>query len=111
MSFKQNLIIFLKISKKILFNRYVLTIIIFLVWIIFFDNNSFLVMNELKKNAEKYENQLHYYKTEYEKNTSFYNKLMNNKEEKEKFARENYFMKRSNEEIFILVADTTNVVK
>ena len=34
---------------------------------------------------------------------------MNNKDEKEKFARENYFMKRKNEEIFILVADSTEV--
>ncbi len=36
---------------------------------------------------------------------------MNNKSEKEKYARENYFMKKPNEEIFILVVDSTTVAK
>ena len=36
---------------------------------------------------------------------------MNNKAEKEKFARENYFMKKKNEEIFILVVDSSAIKK
>ena len=36
---------------------------------------------------------------------------MNDKSEKEKFARENYFMKKPNEEIFILVVDSSNTKK
>jgi hypothetical protein len=36
---------------------------------------------------------------------------MNNKSEKEKYARENYFMKKPNEEIFILVVDSANAKK
>ena len=36
---------------------------------------------------------------------------MLNKSEKEKFARENYFMKKSNEEIFILVIDSSSLVQ
>ena len=42
-------------------------------------------------------------------NDDFFKKLMTNKSEKEKFARENYFMKKPNEEIFILVVDSTNL--
>lgn len=41
----------------------------------------------------------------------FIKKLMNNKSEKEKYARENYFMKKPDEEIFILVVDSANVAK
>ncbi|WP_018676067.1 FtsB family cell division protein [Riemerella columbina] len=89
-------------------NRYVITILFFFVWMTFFDNNSFLVINELNGEIKKYESQLVYYKQEYEKNNDFYKKLMDNKGEKEKFARENYFMKRPNEEIFILVVDSTS---
>ena len=48
-------------------------------------------------------------KTEYQKNDSYYKKLMNNKDEKEKFARENYFMKKYDEEIFILVVDSSRL--
>lgn len=101
----------IKLIQKYLLNKYTITIGLFLVWMIFFDKTSFLVINELNGEINKYEEQLQYYKTEYEKNDAFYKKLMNNKSEKEKYARENYFMKKPNEEIFILVVDSTNIAK
>lgn len=101
----------LKVIQKIILNKYTITICLFLVWMIFFDKTSFLVINELNGEINKYEDQLAYYKTEYEKNDTFYKKLMNNKSEKEKYARENYFMKKPNEEIFILVVDSTHIAK
>ena len=101
----------IKFFKTYVFNKYVLTLTGFLVWMIFFDSTSFLVINELNGEISHYEEQRDFYKTEYEKNDSFYRKLMNNKQEKEKYARENYFMKKPNEEIFILVADSSNVAK
>lgn len=97
--------------RNYIFNKYTITIIVFFVWMVFFDNTSFLVVNELNGDIKKYENQLDYYKAEYEKNDGFYKKLMTNKDEKEKYARENYFMKKPNEEIFILVADSTKIDK
>lgn len=100
---KSKTIIFL---QKYILNKYTITVVAFFIWMIFFDSTSFLVINEMNQEIEKYETQLNYYKTEYEKNSKFYNKLMNNKDEKEKFARENYFMKKPSEEIFILVADS-----
>ncbi len=106
-----------KISKnkslvvKYILNKYVITIICFLIWMIFFDNTSFLVVNELNKDISKNEEQLAYYKAEYEKNNAYFMKLMNNKGEKERYARENYFMKKPNEEIFILVVDSTQAKK
>lgn len=99
----------LRFSRKYLFNKYSLTITAFLVWMVFFDSTSFLVINDLNSEIRQYENQLQYYKDEYAKNDQFYKKLMNNKDEKEKFARENYFMKKPNEEIFILVVDSSAV--
>lgn len=100
-----------KFIQKYILNKYFVTIFLFLVWMTFFDNTSFLVINELNQNISKCEAQLAFYKSEYQKNDDFYKKLMNNKGEKEKYARENYFMKKPNEEIFILVADSTNVKK
>jgi cell division protein FtsB len=101
----------LKIIQKYVLNKYTITICMFLVWMIFFDKTSFLVINELNGEISRYEDQLEYYKTEYGKNDAFYKKLMNNKEEKEKYARENYFMKKPDEEIFILVVDSANAAK
>lgn len=100
-----------KIIQKYVLNKYTITIGMFLVWMIFFDKTSFLVINELNGEISRYEDQLEYYKKEYEKNDTFYKKLMNNKEEKEKYARENYFMKKPDEEIFILVVDSANTSK
>lgn len=96
---------------KYFVNKYVITIFAFLVWMIFFDNTSFLVINDLNNEINKNEEKLAYYKAEYEKNDNYFKKLMNNKAEKEKFARENYFMKKPNEEIFILVVDSTQTKK
>lgn len=101
----------LKFIQKYILNKYFITVFLFLVWMVFFDNTSFLVVNELNGEIKKYEQQLTYYRDEYQKNDNFYKKLMNNKSEKEKFARENYFMKKPNEEIFILVVDSTNLKK
>lgn len=101
----------LRFIRRYILNKYIITIVLFLVWMIFFDSTSFLVINELNQEIKKYEQQLDYYKTEYKKNDDFYKKLMNNKDEKEKYARENYFMKKPNEEIFILVADSTSIQK
>ncbi len=101
----------LKFFQTYVFNKYLLTFVGFLVWMIFFDSTSFLVINELNGEIKRYEKQLDFYKTEYEKNDKFFRKLMNNKDEKEKYARENYFMKKPNEEIFILVVDSSNIAK
>ena len=101
----------LRLIQKYVLNKYTITIGLFLVWMIFFDKTSFLVINELNGEISRYEEQLEYYKKEYEKNDTFYKKLMNNKSEKEKYARENYFMKKPDEEIFILVVDSSNIAK
>ncbi len=100
-----------KLVKKYIFNKYFITIVGFLLWMTLFDSTSYLVINDLNKEIDKYETQLDYYQTEYKKNDTFYKKLMNNKDEKQKYARENYFMRKPDEEIFILVVDSSNLKK
>jgi cell division protein FtsB len=102
---------FFRFLRKYVLNKYIITIFLFLIWMVFFDSTSFLVINEIDNTIAKNEKELAHYKSEYEKNNSFYEKLMNSKSEKEKFARENYFMKKPNEEIFIIVVDSSNVAK
>jgi cell division protein FtsB len=101
----------MKFIQTYIVNKYFVTIFLFLMWMVFFDSTSFLVINELNGEVNKYEAQLAHYQSEYKKNDEFYKKLMNNKAEKEKFARENYFMKKPNEEIFILVVDSAKTAK
>lgn len=90
---------------KFLTNRYVIILLFFAVWMVFFDENSFLRHQEFNKEIQKLEDGKDYFDTEIKKDTEFLEKLQN-KEELEKFAREEYKMKKEDEEIFIIEYDT-----
>lgn len=86
---------------KIISNKYVLLLVLFGIWMLFLDSNSWLVHRELNQTIEDLHNNKDYYKTQIAKDTAIINSL-NDPDELEKFARENYFMKRENEVIYII---------
>ena len=93
------------IKKKrwfsIMTNIYVLILTVFVVWMIFFDTNSLLIHMELRKEIKKLEKQKEFLQEEIEKDKKVLDKL-SDPEELEKFAREQYYLKKKNEEIFII---------
>ena len=93
------------LTLKFLKNSYVIIIIIFVIWMIFFDSNSILVHNELNNDINDLNNQKEYYKNEIERDNIELNQIKTDSG-LEKYARENLFMKRENEEIFIIEYDT-----
>jgi len=82
-------------------NWFVVIVIVFVVWMLFFDANSWFIHNELNSDIKDLENEKEYYKREIEKDDKAIKKL-STEEGLEKFAREEYYMKRDNEEIFII---------
>jgi len=72
---------------------------------IFFDSNSILVHNELNNDINDLNNQKEYYKNEIEIDNIELNQIKTDSG-LEKYAREKLFMKRDNEEIFIIEYDT-----
>tara|TARA_B100001113_G_C21110176_1_gene622833 strand:- start:2328 stop:2558 length:231 start_codon:yes stop_codon:yes gene_type:complete len=72
---------------------------------IFFDSNSILVHNELNNDINDLNNQKEYYKNEIERDNIELNQIKTDSG-LEKYAREKLFMKRDNEEIFIIEYDT-----
>ena len=86
---------------KLMTNMYVLVLTLFVIWMAFFDTNSLLIHLELKKEINKLEQQKTFLETEIEKDKKVLKKL-SNEEELEKFAREQYYMKKDNEEIFLI---------
>ena len=82
-------------------NIYVLLFVIFIVWMLFIDSNSYLFHRELNEDLDQLENEKEYYKTEIIKDRKSLKKL-NSKDGLEKFAREEYYMKRENEDIYII---------
>ena len=65
-----------------LMNKYTITLLIFLVWLAFFDRNY---QNKIEEDNRKMK------------------ELLSNKDNLEKFAREQYLMKNKNEDIFVIV--------
>lgn len=86
---------------KIASNKYVLLLGLFAVWMIFFDSNSLLVHLGLNEKIEQLKENKKFYKKQIRHDTSVINSL-NNPEELERFAREQYHMKRKNEDIYII---------
>lgn len=79
--------------------------IVFIIWMLFFDENSYLIHRELNTEVEKLETSTAYYKKEIEKDKKMI-KDLNNPKSLEKFARETYSMKKKNEDVFIIEFDT-----
>ena len=94
-----------EIKKKrwfsILTNIYILILTVFVVWMIFFDTNSLLIHMELKKEINKLEKQKEFLQEEIEKDKEVIDRL-SDPEELEKFAREQYYLKKKDEEIYII---------
>ena len=88
-------------SLKFLVNRYIVFLVLFTIWMVFFDNYSYLEHRVLDKEIEEIEDNIQYYKTEIKKD-SIKIKELKNDDRVEKYAREKYYMKRDNEDIYII---------
>lgn len=86
-------------------NKYVLILAVFLVWMLFFDENSLINHRELDQEIDKLENSNEYYREQIQKDKKVIDNL-NNPDSLEKYAREEYKMKKENEEIFLIEYDT-----
>jgi cell division protein FtsB len=91
---------------NIIVNKYTITLAAFAVWIIFFDSSSVLNRMKYKEKLNSLKQEKHFYLEEIKKDSILSQKLISDTTEIEKFARENYLMKKQKEDVF-LVIDTT----
>lgn len=78
-----------------------ITVVVFMVWISFFDQNNFFTQYDFVKELESLEKDKAFFIEELTKTRQELNDLTTNPVTLEKFAREKYFMKKDNEEIFV----------
>ena len=74
-----------------------------LIYMTFFDVNSFQNHYTLSKVISKLEKQKEFYREEIRKDSLAIYELTHSQASLEKFARETYLMKRDNEEVFIVI--------
>lgn len=86
-------------------NKYVITILAFLLWMTIFDENNFVAQYKTRQKLKALEKDKKYYTTEIANNKENLNELMSSMDNLEKFAREKYLMKRDNEDIFVFVQE------
>ncbi|NNK18005.1 MAG: septum formation initiator family protein [Maribacter sp.] len=86
---------------SILTNIYVLVLTVFVIWMLFFDTNSLLIHRELKKEIKNLEKTQEFLRNEIEKDKKIIKKLSDSSE-LVKFAREQYYLKKKNEEIYLI---------
>lgn len=85
----------------VLTNLYVLVLTVFVIWMLFFDTNSVLIHRELRKEIKNLEKTQQFLRNEIEKDKKIIEKLSDTNE-LEKFAREHYYLKKKNEEIYLI---------
>lgn len=88
--------------RKIFINKYLIVFVAFAVFVIFFDNHSLIHRWETHQKIIQMDKELKFYQEEIGTNKQKKIELQSSKENLEKFAREHYFMKKENEDIFII---------
>ncbi|GGW60661.1 septum formation initiator [Winogradskyella epiphytica] len=83
------------------FNLYTYILIGFVIWMLFFDAHSLLFHHELNSDINELEYQKEHYKNEIAKDEKAIKEL-STEEGVERTARETYYMKKPNEDIFII---------
>lgn len=86
-------------------NKYLLTMTVFVIWITFFDKNNLISQSHLQNIIDDMRAKKEHYQKEVEVVTKQKNDLHTNREALEKFAREKYFMKKDNEDIFVIIEE------
>ncbi|MCX2479032.1 septum formation initiator family protein [Pedobacter sp. MC2016-15] len=87
-------------------NKYFLSAAAFVVWMLFFDKNDMLSQYEYRAEVNKLQDEKDFYEKETAKVKKDLNELNTNLNTAEKFAREKYFMKKDNEDVFIIIRET-----
>lgn len=91
-------------------NIFLLVTIIFIIWMLFFDANSWLMHKELNKEIDALNTKKEFYEREINKDEKEI-KVLQTDNGIEKYAREEYNMKKENEDIYIIETDSLNTKK
>lgn len=90
-------------------HKYLITLLIFGVIIVFLDENSLIRRLRLYHEANELRGEIDRYRAEFEYSTRRLNELALDSGVIEKVARERYFMKKPNEDIYVFEEDVEDL--
>ena len=88
---------------NVLKNKYLIVVVALFFWLLYFDKNDVFTQLEIVERCNKLKAEKEYYITEIENNNKEIYELQHNTKSLETFAREKYYMKRDNEDVFVFV--------
>lgn len=91
----------MKKALRIITNKYLLTAVLFVVWVGFFDRNDWFTQRQRIEELQTTKDNIAYLRAEIAAMKAKKDGLENNPAVLEKFARENYHLKKDNEDIFV----------
>lgn len=94
---------FFKQVIHILKNKYVLTLLFFIIWLFLFDSNNLIDSFKQVKDMKQLESDKEYYQKKIKEDSGKLKELKTDSKSLEKFAREQYLMKKKNEDLFIVL--------
>lgn len=89
-------------------NRYLLTIIVFVIWVVLLDSNNLISQHKEMKNLKKLRAEKEYYIRRIEEDKRKLHELKTDDQNLEKFAREQYRMKKPDEDLYIILTPQEN---
>lgn len=91
--------------KKLFKNFYFLFFLTFMIWMILIDSNGFVNRFKLSNKLNDLENEKNFYLDEIYKISNEKSQFESDKDLFERFAREQYLMKKKSEDIFYIVKE------
>lgn len=82
-------------------SKYTLSTVIFLLWLTFFNEIDLMYIFQSRREVAALRNEVQRMKEDNARATEALHDLTTNTYSLEKFARENYYMKRDNEEVYV----------
>lgn len=87
---------------KVLLNKYLIVFVAYTVFVTFFDQHSLIHRWQTHQKISQLEKEYKFYQDEIKSNKQKKFELQSSNANLEKFAREHYYMKKENEDIFII---------
>ncbi len=88
---------------KTLTNKYLFVFLIFCVWMIFLDEHNILFLRQNTNKLKRFRVEEKYYKAKISADSQKLKELKTDSKNLEKFAREQFLMKKKNEDIFLII--------
>lgn len=87
---------------SVISNKYVIAFVIVIIWLFFFERHSILQQRRVSRELREYKKDREFYIKEIYRDSAAIREIREDPEALERLAREKYFMKKKDEDIFII---------